>query len=75
MMHRHPMPRTLCELQKCEGEAQPLNLTLQPAECGSSQEVAVLGLNVPIAQLMSMMKRGECYRHSNVPQTGTHSSR
>lgn len=49
MMHRHPMQGLCVGHKKLEGEAQPLNLTLQPAECTSSQEVAVLGLTVPIA--------------------------
>lgn len=55
-------------------KAQALNITLQPAEYTNSQEVAVLGLDVSIAVLISMMKQRKCFTYSNVPQIGTHSS-
>ena len=41
---------------KAQKSSSATNLTLQPAEYTNSQEVAVLGLDVSIAVLISMMK-------------------
>lgn len=47
---------------------------MQTAEYRNREEVAVLGLDVSIAGLISMKKQSKCFRYSNVPQSGTHSS-
>ena len=52
-------------------KAQPPDQTLQPAEETSRQEEGVLGLDVTIVVLISMMKWSKCFRCSNTSQART----